>query len=107
MFSWMSTYGGFAIVVIYLMISVGALRGLRGHPKMWAVYLASLVGVLVTIAAIYGAIYKVAAPTKWAPFTGIVILIIGVAVSFALKAAPTGLTDFSELAEAEQGPTKL
>ena len=107
MFSWMSTYGGFAIVVIYLMISVGAVIGLQGHSKMWAVYLASAVGFLVTVAAIYGAIYKVAAPTKWAPFSAIAILIIGVIVSFALKAAPTGFTDFTPLAEAEQGPTKL
>ena len=29
MFSWMSTFGGFAIAVIYLLIAVGALRGLR------------------------------------------------------------------------------
>ena len=29
MFSWLSTFGGFAIAVIYLLISVGALRGLR------------------------------------------------------------------------------
>ena len=107
MFSWMSTYGGFAIVVIYFLISVGALKGLQGHQRMWAVYLASVVGIVITAAAIYGAVYKVAAPTKWAPYSAVVIFVVGLAVSFALKAAPSGQTDFSELAEVEQGPTKL
>ncbi len=33
MFSWLSSYGGFALVVIYLLLSIGATRGLRDHPN--------------------------------------------------------------------------
>ncbi len=107
MFSWMSTYGGFAIVVIYLLISVGALKGLRDHPKLWAVVLAALVGIAVTAAAIYGSIYKVGAPTKWAPYSAIGVLVLGLLVGFFLKPAPSGHGDFSPLASSEQGPVKL
>ena len=107
MFNFMSTYGGFAIVVIYLLISIGALKGLRGHPKMWAVYVASAVGIVITAAAIYGGLYKVTAPTKWAPYSAIAIFVIGILVSFLIKFAPTGESDFSALSEVEQGPTKL
>ncbi len=107
MFSWMSTFGGFAIAVIYLLIAVGALRGLRDKEKPWQLYLASLVGGLVTIAAIYGAIYKVTAPTVWAPYAGIAILIVGLVAAGAMPTTPKGTADFSGLSEAEQGPLKL
>ncbi|HQU25571.1 MAG TPA: amino acid permease, partial [Acidimicrobiales bacterium] len=72
MFSWMSTFGGFAIAVIYLLISVGALRGLRHDDKRWQLYLAAGVGIIVTIGAIYGAVYKVTAPTVYAPYAAVV-----------------------------------
>jgi amino acid transporter len=107
MFAWMSTYGGFAIVVIYLLISVGALRGLKGHPKMWALYIACFVGFCVTVAAIYGAVYKVTAPTVYAPYAAIVILIVGLIAAAVMPKAPSGQADFSELGEAEQGPLKI
>ncbi|HEY5266842.1 MAG TPA: APC family permease [Acidimicrobiales bacterium] len=107
MFSWMSTFGGFAIAVIYLFIAVGALRGLRSSGKMWQLYLASLVGGVVTIAAIYGAIYKVTAPTVWAPYAAIAVLAIGIIGAGMMPKAPKGTADFSGLSEAEQGPIKI
>jgi amino acid transporter len=107
MFSWMSTFGGFAIAVIYLFIAVGALRGLRSSGKRWQLYLASLVGGVVTIAAIYGALYKVAAPTVWAPYAAIAVLALGLIVACVLPFEPKGTADFSGLSEAEQGPVKL
>lgn len=107
MFSWMPTFGGFAIAVIYLFIAVGALRGLRDSGKSWQLYLASLVGGLVTIAAIYGAIYKVTAPTVWAPYAGVAILIVGLIAAGLMPTAPKGTADFSGLSEAEQGPIKI
>ncbi len=107
MFSWMSTFGGFAIAVIYLFIAVGALRGLRASGKSWKLYFACLVGGLVTIAAIYGAIYKVTAPTVWAPYSAIAILILGLVVGSVMPKVPIGIADFSGLNEAERGPIKV
>jgi amino acid transporter len=107
MFSWMSTFGGFAIAAIYLFIAVGALRGLRSTRKRWQLYLASLVGGVVTIAAIYGAIYKVTAPTVWAPYAAIGVLALGLIVACVLPQKPKGVADFSKLAPSEQGPLKL
>lgn len=107
MFSWMSTFGGFAIAVIYLFIAIGALRGLRSSDKSWKLYLACLVGGLVTIAAIYGAIYKVTAPTVWAPYSAIALLVIGLVVASLMPKAPLAVTDFTGLSEAERGPIKI
>jgi amino acid transporter len=107
MFSWMSTFGGFAIAVIYLFIALGALRGLRAVGKSWQLYLACLVGGLVTIAAIYGAIYKVTAPTVWAPYSAIALLVVGLIAAFAMPKKPVAMTEFSGLRESERGPIKL
>src|SRR5487761_2469788 len=107
MFTWMSTYGGFAIAVIYLMIAVGSLRGLRSDEKRWQLYAASLVGGVVTAGAIFGAVYKVTAPLVYAPYAAVVILILGLIAASMVPQAPSGTANFSGLSEAEQGPIKL
>jgi amino acid transporter len=106
-FSWFSTYGGFAIAVIYLLISVGALIGLRDRGKTVVLWLASGAGFLVTAGAIFGSIYKVTAPTIEAPYTAAVVLFIGLVIAATMKYTPRAETDFSELTESEQGPLKF
>lgn len=101
MFSWGSTFGGFALAVIYLLMSVGALRGLRDRQRLWTVYLAGTVGIVVTGAAIFGAVYKVSAPLIYAPYAAIGVLAVGFALTFVfhgpvsvetLSPAPNGLS---------------
>ena len=107
MFSWGSTFGGLALVVIYLLMSIGALRGLRDHPRQWAVWLSVAVGVLVTGGAVFGAVYKVTAPTIYAPWAVLGILLVGLVMSYVFPGRQSAATQFRELAEAEQGPIKL
>ena len=107
MFSWMSTYGGFAITIIYLLIAVGALRGLKDHPAKAKLYLAATVAIVVAGAAIFGGVYKVTAPTEYAPWAAIVILIVGLIAASAMPKAPEGIADYSALSSSEQGPLKL
>src|SRR6185437_4478938 len=82
MFSWGSTFGGFALAVIYLLMAVGALRGLRDHQRRWAVYLAGIVGIAVTGAAIFGSFYHVTAPVIYAPYAALAILVLGFVLAF-------------------------
>lgn len=107
MFSWGSTFGGLSLAVIYLLMSLGALRGLRDHRRQWAVWLAVAVGVLVTGGAIFGAVYKVPAPTIYAPWAVAGIIILGFVMSYVFPGRQSAATQFRELAEAEQGPIKL
>lgn len=107
MFSWFSTYGAFAIVIIYLLISVGALRGLKDRGKPIALYSASLVGILVTAGAIFGSIYKVTKPTIEAPYAALLIFVIGLIAAFVMKFSAKLESDFSELTQSERGPLKL
>jgi amino acid transporter len=89
MFSVLSAFGSLAMACIYFLLCVGAIRGLADHPKRWAVYLAAVVGMLVTGAAIFGAIYKVTAPVSYTPYAAVVIFLIGLAVVGSTTSAQT------------------
>jgi amino acid transporter len=107
MFSWGSTYGSFALAIIYLLMSVGALRGLQAYADSWKVWLAGLVGIVVTGAAIFGSIYKVAAPVIWAPYAGIGVLVVGFLITWVFRGEAPATTRFTELTEDEAGAVKL
>jgi amino acid transporter len=83
-FSWASTYGAFALVVVYALMSLGSLRGIEGRLNA-GVVIAAILGLALSGGAIYGAIYKVPSPTKWAPYYAIAIFVVGVIVSFLVK----------------------
>lgn len=107
MFSWMSSYGAVAIAAIYLLICVGSIRGLRNVGKTPQVIVAATVGGVVVAAAIFGAVYKVTAPTVYAPYAAAVVLIVGLIAASVMPSSPKGVADFSELNETEQGPLKI
>lgn len=106
LFSWNSTFGGFALVLIYLLVAVGALRGLKNSSRA-KLYTAVTVGGVVGLGAVYGAIYKVPAPTIWAPWAAVVILLVSLVVASAMKLAPSGHSDFTPLSKSDQGPQKI
>lgn len=85
LFIWASTFGGFALVVVYLLMSVGALRGLTGGTDRTGVVIAAIVGIVITVAAIFGSFYKVPSPTLIAPWAAVVWFAIGLAVMVVWK----------------------
>ncbi len=102
MFSWGSTFGSFALVLIYLLLAVGAIRGLRDHPRRWAVMLAVIVSLLVTAGAIYGSIYKVTAPTVIAPYAAIGWFAVGLAVAILVRGRPQASHAVPDLGESPE-----
>ena len=106
-FYWASTFGGFALATIYLLMSLGAIRGLRDVPRVAFIYLAAVVGIAITLAAMFGSIYKVTAPTIYAPYAAIGVFVIGLVLAWGMPGRAPASTTFSELAESEQGPVKL
>jgi amino acid transporter len=84
-FGWMSTFGAFALVAVYLMMSVGSLLGLRDHPNRLGIWIAALIGIAVTGGAIYGAFYQVKSPTLLAPIYALILFGIGLIASIAFK----------------------
>jgi amino acid transporter len=82
MFIWLSTFGGFALVVVYLAMSLGAFKGLADNPNRAGVIVASLVGVLLTAGAVFGGVWRVEGPLKLVPYAVLVWLVLGVVVTF-------------------------
>jgi len=98
LFAWGSTFGGFALVVVYLLMSVGSLRSFAGSSRQASLIVSAVVGILITAAAIFGSFYKVTSPTIWAPWLALALLAVGFASTFVLRArqaASTQLTDLS------------
>lgn len=85
MFIWASTFGGFALLVVYLLMSIGAFVGFADAPNRTGVYIAAVVGIALTGGAIFGAFYKVTKPTVLAPIFALVWLVIGIIVTFVSK----------------------
>jgi amino acid transporter len=85
MFAWLSTFGGFALMVVYGFMSLGAFRGLADHPSKVGVWIAGLIGVAISVGAIYGAIYKVPAPTNLVPVYAAIWLVLGIVVTLAVR----------------------
>lgn len=107
MFSWGSSFGGLGLAIIYFLLCVGALRGLRDHDRYGAVVVASVIGMIVTAAAIFGAVYQVGAPTIYAAYAVVVVFIVGLILSFVVKGKAPITTTYDELTVAERGPQKL
>jgi amino acid transporter len=99
LFAWGSTFGGFALVVVYLLMSVGSLRSFARSSRRVSIIVSAVIGILVTAAAIFGSFYKVTSPTIWAPWLALALLVVGFASTFVLRArqsASSQLTDLSE-----------
>jgi amino acid transporter len=76
-FVWCSTFGGFALLVVYFLMSLGSLRGLAGGEGYGGVAIAAILGLLITGAAIWGSFYKVTSPTLLAPWSAIIWFALG------------------------------
>jgi amino acid transporter len=77
LFVWCSTFGGFALLVVYLAMSIGSLVGLRGESDYGGIVVAAILGIAITAAAIFGSFYKVPRPTVLAPIYALVWAVIG------------------------------
>jgi amino acid transporter len=84
LFVWCSTFGGFALLVVYLTMAVGSLAGLRDEPSA-GITIAAIVGIAITAGAIFGSFYKVPEPTIYAPIAALVWAVIGLAYMLVVK----------------------
>ena len=84
MFLWLSTFGGFSLMVVYGLMALGSFRGLRDHRNMAGVTIAGIIGAVTAIGAVYGGIYRQPNPfdlvwryaLAWAVLGVIVVLLV-------------------------------
>jgi amino acid transporter len=84
-FAWAATFGAFALLVVYLLMSVGALFGVTDSAGRSGVVVAALVGIVVTGAAIFGSFYKVPSPTVLAPIYALAWGVLGLLYMLVVK----------------------
>jgi amino acid transporter len=102
LFAWCSTFGGFALLVVYFMMSIGALARLGKQPKPLGVTIAAIVGLAITGAAIWGSFYKVPEPTIWAPRYAIIWAVIGLAYMALVKGREPASQALADLSSEER-----
>ena len=98
-FVWASTFGGFALLVVYLLMSVGAPMGLADTKNRVGVYVATVVGIALTAGAIFFSFYKVTAPIVLAPWYAMGWFVVGIIVTLLVRGrapASSVLTDLQE-----------
>jgi amino acid transporter len=84
-FAWGATFGAFALLVVYFLLSVGGLVGLTDSQGRAGVVVAALVSIVVTGAAIFGSFYKVPSPTLLAPIYALVWGGVGLVYMLVVK----------------------
>jgi len=81
--AWIASLGPFLFVFVYLMISASGIRDLWNSERRPQLLLAGVVGTLLTLAAMFGTVYKAPSPLNTVPywaagwiFAGIVIAVL-------------------------------
>jgi amino acid transporter len=85
LFAWCSTFGGFALLVVYLLMSIGALATIGRQTNSAGVVVAAILGIAITAAAIWGSFYKVPTPTVWAPRYALIWFVVGLIYMVVVK----------------------
>lgn len=85
LFAWCSTFGGFALLVVYLLMSIGAVASAARQANPAGVVIAAILGIAITAAAIWGSFYKVPTPTVWAPRYALIWFVIGLVYMAVVK----------------------
>jgi hypothetical protein len=97
LFAWGSTIGGFALVVLYLLMSVGSLRSFAAPRRRVSLTVSAVLGILITGGAIFGSFYKVTSPTILAPWFALALLVVGLASTWVLRAWRSASTELAGL----------
>jgi amino acid transporter len=98
LFAWGSTFGGFALVVVYLMMAIGSLRSFAGARRFWLV-VSAVLAIVITGGAIFGSFYKVTSPTILAPWFALGVLALGFLSTFVTRARRSASTQLADLSK--------
>jgi amino acid transporter len=96
-FVWCATFGGFALLVVYFLMSIGAFRGVGEDRATAGLIVAALVGIAITAAAIFGSFYKVTSPTLLAPWSAVIWFAIGLVYMALVKGREPASDALSDL----------
>jgi amino acid transporter len=102
-FQWISTLGAFLIMSVYGIMALGAFPGLSDHPNKVGLVIAGLIGIAVSVGALYGAIYKQPVPFDRIWLWALGWALVGVLVTFAMKGREPARRALADLSTGEEG----
>jgi hypothetical protein len=82
---WCSTFGGFALLGVYFLMSLGAIRGLADDPNKAGLAISVVLGLAISGAGIFGSFYKVPSPTILAPWYAVIWFVVAVVAMLVWK----------------------
>jgi len=77
-FGWMAGFGGTGLALMYLAICVVGVRGLWGQVSTVKLLVAATAGSLVSLGAVFGAVYKAVSPLNTVPWALGAWILVGV-----------------------------
>jgi amino acid transporter len=104
LFVWLAGFGGFALVVVYAALSLGALKGLWHEESRPKLVLSAILGFAISAGAIFGSIYQVPHPANKIPLVALIAFLVGVLLSFAMKGRTMASKTMPEVREANTAP---
>jgi amino acid transporter len=99
LFAWGSTFGGFALVVVYLLMAIGSLRSYGAAPGRFWLVVSAVLAIVITAGAIFGSFYKVTSPTILAPWFALGVLALGFLSTFVTRARRSASTQLADLSQ--------
>jgi len=96
-FVWCATFGGFALLVVYFLMSIGAISGLKDDPKKAELWFSVILGLAITAAAIFGSFYKVTSPILIAPWAAVIWFALGLVYMAVVKGREPASDALSDL----------
>jgi amino acid transporter len=106
-FIWCATFGGFALLVVYLLMSLGAIRGLADDPNKVGLAVSVILGVAITAGGIFGSFYKVTSPTLLAPWAAVAWGVLGLLYMLVVKGREPASRALQDLRSAETEASRM
>ena len=104
MFVWFAGFGAFALVIVYGALALGGMRGLWAYENRVALVIAGLVGLAMSVGAVWGSIYKVPSPANKIWVVTVIVLAVGVLVSLVARGRQPASKALAELSVGGGGP---
>ncbi len=97
-FLWDSTFGGFALVCVYFLMCVGSIVSFATKEGRVLTIFAAIVGIAITVGAIWASFYKVTRPTLYAPYGALGVLVAGFLIAFLTRGRKPASLHLEDLA---------
>jgi amino acid transporter len=101
LFAWLAGFGSFALTVVYALVAISGIKGLWAVESKGLVLLAGLVGLAVSVAALWGSIYQVPSPTNKIPWGVGIVAVAGIVLALTVRGRTLASRAIAGLTEPE------